>query len=132
MATDLHFHFFEVQKPGHKIERKRLTALRTHVRRAIARKKRTQPVGYKLKILTPEDVAANKKQSKRGATGMKASTKPAVDQSQQKKNPAVQSEQQTIKRNPVLQYPVALCAEILVEMDIARLDQMFKSGGSNL
>jgi hypothetical protein len=108
MSTNSQYHFFEVQNPGQRIEAGRLTALRTHVRRAIVRNKRARPVGHIVKVVTPQDLADKKKNKQRAA----------------------KERMLDIKRPPSCHHPFAVRAAGSIDMDVKRLDQLFKSGMS--
>lgn len=127
MAPESQFHFFEVRSPGRRIDRERLTVLRTHVRRAIARNKKAQPIDYTLKIVTAEDLVKRNKRSNSTATKRKTAKKLVFKPQQKNRTPFVNRCERSIVPTPALRHPFAICAANVVDLDVDRLDQLFKS-----
>jgi hypothetical protein len=133
MSAKPEFRFFAIHRPGHKIEAERLRILRTHVRRAIVRNRKSKPIDYTLKIVTSDDVLGKKK------TGKPASNK--KEKTQIRCSYGVEAGVKSNKINshtlagivpinPRIYHPFSTYAARVVDMDLERVDELFRSSVS--
>jgi hypothetical protein len=130
MTAKPEFRFFAINRPGHKIEADRLRVLRTHVRRAIVRNRKSKPIDYTLKIVTSDDVLGKKKAgkpagSRKGKTRSRCSYGTEAGVESKKTNS--HAFRGTVPINPKIYHPFSAHAAQLVDMDLERVDELFRS-----